>query len=127
MQRVVAPRFPLRLALVPLGGDARRRYSVEAELEDASGARLARLVARSGYVDGDHRELRLVFTECCATQDCDDTLTCRDCACADPEIDPRDLLPESDAGAGMDAGSADAGPDDVGTTDAPAAGGAVTP
>ncbi len=115
VQTVVAPRFPLRLALVPLGGDARRRYAIEAELEDGSGARLARLVARSGYVDGDHRELRLVFTECCAAQNCDDTLTCRDCACADPEIDPRDLLPGSDAG--VDAGM-DAGPTDAGTTDA---------
>lgn len=122
-QTVGEPRFPLRLALVPLQGDVSRRYEVRAELRNG-GLPVAHLLARSGYVPGDHRELHLTFTQCCVDAACGAEQTCRACACTDPDIDPEDLLPVDppDAGAPGDAGDAgavDAPALDAGTEDAP--------
>ncbi|MBX7194192.1 MAG: hypothetical protein K1X94_19210 [Sandaracinaceae bacterium] len=110
--------FPARIALVPAGGDARRRYRVDLVALDASGVPLARHRVISGFVEGATLSLPVFLESCCADVACGDDETCRACACAPAAIDPGELEPlASDAGA-PDAPLPDVGPVDASGPDA---------
>jgi hypothetical protein len=68
------------LPLIPRGGDAARRYTVEAELR-AGATTIARQRADSGYVADELREVRLLFADACTGLDCGDAATCRAGGC----------------------------------------------
>ena len=76
-----AADLPVRLPMVPRDGDASRRYEVVGELYDADGALLGRQRAIGGYVEGELREILLVFTADCLGLACGQRSTCRGEAC----------------------------------------------
>ena len=90
-----AVRWPLRVPLVPRGGDAARTFVVEAQLLDAAGVPVAWVRARSGYVAGELREILLCFEDDCRAEACGDTVT--------------DCLAGPDAGPGRSCGSCRSG------------------
>jgi len=53
--------FPTTVPVRPCGGDASRRFTVEGILEDAGGARVGSVSARSGFVEGERTHLFLMF------------------------------------------------------------------
>jgi hypothetical protein len=89
-----APQWPLSMAIIPRGGDARRGYHITAVLTDVDGKQIAVLRARSGFIAGQTRELRLYFTvECLDTASlrCEELQTCSFGDCVSGLRDPRDL------------------------------------
>ncbi|MDQ3036057.1 MAG: MopE-related protein, partial [Myxococcota bacterium] len=70
-------RWPLRLPLVPEGGDASRAWTVEATLTDATGASVSRARSRGGYVAGAARESLLCLYDGCGSDAC----ACGDASC----------------------------------------------
>jgi hypothetical protein len=80
--------IPLRLALEPRGGDASRRYEIVLELRDEADSVLGRQRALSGYVDGEERELRLLFDDACVGVICGDGESCYEGACVDACVEP---------------------------------------
>lgn len=105
-------QWPLRLAMVPLEGDASRTYVVEAEALDITDARVGFVRARSGYVPAQTKELRLVLEDCCRGIECSADQTCRACGCAPAAIAPADL-PTYTEEARRDGGVVDGGLDTV--------------
>jgi hypothetical protein len=82
--------WPLRVPVVPEGGDAGRGWIVEAELLDASGALVSAARAHGGYVSGEVHEALLCLTPGCAALACtacadarSDCTTCARGACVD--------------------------------------------
>ena len=70
--RAVDPEsaWPLRLPLVPEGGDADRSWAVEATLTDADGEIVSIARARGGYVAGAPREAGICLADGCASEPC---------------------------------------------------------
>jgi hypothetical protein len=85
--------WPLRLPLVPLGGDPSRGWAVEATLRDASDAVVAVGRLRGGYVEGSLQHTLLCLFDGCASSPCGSLApacvsggtceTCRTGACID--------------------------------------------
>ena len=98
------PERPLRVVVVPAGGDAMRRFSVEATaLGGGQSLGVVRTVSRFQLRDVVTIELR--FEACCARVPCDETQTCRSCQCvsASEEMPDASVIhadaPAPDAGA----------------------------
>lgn len=136
MQPVSGVRFPLRVAVVPEGGDATREFTVTATARSRTGTSLGTVRGRTRFVPSSLRELRLVIEGCCAALSCSTEQTCEDCACAmlvtsapeslptfvpgDAQVEPSDGSIEApDAGA-PDASAIDASAIDTGSVDASA-------
>jgi hypothetical protein len=83
--------WPLRLPLVPEGGDASRGWTVEATLLDPGGASVSTSRVRGRYAEGATREVALCLFDGCAGEVCTDACTttrcssCRAGSCADAE------------------------------------------
>ncbi len=115
--------FPVRVALVPRGGDASRTYRVEAQALDGS-TPLAVTRAISGYVAKRTLSLAMVLENTCLGVACTDvTRTCASGSCQTiTPVDPSTLptyVPPGSADAGGDAaipsdGGSDAGDGSVG-------------
>jgi hypothetical protein len=93
---IEAPQLPLRVGLVPLGGDATRFYNVTVTAYDARHTFLAQARLISGYLPGTLRFARLVLQDACLrVERCEGSqespLTCRDGACVDPHVAVEDL------------------------------------
>lgn len=105
--------FPVEVALLPLRGDATRRYLVLAEAVDASGTTLARVRAISGYVPGRTLSLALTLEDACnGVLSCANGQTCRAGVCSTAVVPTEDLtpyVPPNPSDAGTDAGLGDAG------------------
>jgi hypothetical protein len=120
--------LPFDTVLTPEGGDASRRYRVEALAEDVSGVAFVSISAISGYTPGETRVLHLRLSADCRDVFCADELTCRRTRCESAEIAPASLprLGEAppdvstfDGGAAHDAGVPDAQGLDAYDLDAP--------
>jgi hypothetical protein len=86
--------WPLEISLVPLGGDATRRYEVVATAFDGNGDPLARVRAISSYRRGEILELPMVFRDSCVGASqflCGAQLTCVSGECVSAVIDPESL------------------------------------
>lgn len=73
--------FPLRVAIVPIGGDPDRTYEVIATT--VSGGQTWETRAISGFVRGERRELRMRIENACRAVACDANTTCRNGSCVD--------------------------------------------
>ena len=96
--------YPIRIAIVPRGGDAGRRYDVR--VTAVSGALTWSTRAISGFVPGERRELRMRLEDACRTRTCPSDQTCRADMCVPIEVDPSMLVPpgtEVDASRTVDA------------------------
>jgi hypothetical protein len=93
--------LPLDVALVPLAGDATRRFRLEATALDATGDELGTVRVFSGFVAERTFSIRLVLEDCCRTVRCSAQETCRACGCAPDALDP----PGEDAAVRVDASS----------------------
>lgn len=92
-------RFPVRASLIPLGGDATRRFRFEATAYDAAEQELGTVRALSSFSRGRTGTIRLVLEDCCRSVRCAVDETCRSCACV-----PAMTMPISeDAGTPIDA------------------------
>ncbi|MCS6799310.1 MAG: hypothetical protein NZ898_12440 [Myxococcota bacterium] len=112
-RRVSEPAWPIDMTLVPVGGDASRLFEVEATARDVTGALVAQVRLRSGFVAGRAREVRLVLEDRCRGVDCGPKRTCRAGTCVEPdEPDPTDGLDGGVDGGGGGRCSADAECDD---------------
>ena len=119
--------YPIRIAIIPRGGDAGRRYDVR--VTAMSGALTWSTRAISGFVPGQRRELRMRLEDVCRTRVCPTDQTCRADACVPIEVDPSMLVPpgtEVDASRAVDAAvppgtdaAMDAFPTDTPRPDAP--------
>lgn len=117
---IAHPELPLKVGLVPLGGDATRIYDVVVTAYDADGQFVAATRLISGYVPERIRYARLVLEDACIGVDgCEGEdsapLSCRHGACVDPRVDPLALsahqagadLPELDLEPAPDAAAED--------------------
>ena len=83
--------WPLRVPLVPEGGDASRGWTIEATLLDPEGASVSIARVRGRYAAGAAREVALCLFDGCAGERCGDACTidgcssCRAGTCADSE------------------------------------------
>ena len=128
MQPVSGVEFPLRVAVVPEGGDATREFTVSATARSRTGTSLGTVRGRTRFVPSSLRELRLVIEGCCAALSCSTEQTCEDCACTALVTIAPDSLPTfvpGDAQVGIDgsieepdASAPDAGPIDAAAVDA---------
>ncbi|MBN8613826.1 MAG: VCBS repeat-containing protein [Deltaproteobacteria bacterium] len=128
MQPVSGVRFPLRVAVVPEGGDPTREFTVSATARSRTGTSLGTVRGRTRFVPGSLRELRLVIEGCCAALSCSTEQTCEDCTCATlvtsapeslPTFVPGDAQVASDGSiAAPDADSIDASSVDADSVDA---------
>ena len=113
---------PVRIGLTPRGDDATRILSLTATARDPTGASIATVRLRTGFVAGQIKHIILHFDDACRAVVCPDDQTCREGACVSSAVDaaslpdfPADggIAPIIDAGpsleAGLDAGL-DAGP-----------------
>jgi hypothetical protein len=75
------PYWPVRLALVPDGGDAGREYLVIAEALNVHGIAFARATLLSNFVDGELRYAHLLFEDSCNDVTCQSTETCNNGQC----------------------------------------------
>lgn len=119
---VTPVRFPLSIALVPVGNDPSRTYRVEvtALAADASEIVTARVV--SGFVSRRTLRLELPLEGCCRGVTCTAGAVCRGCRCQPEDVDVRTLGDLDDDAGAPDAWSppADAwAPDAVVPPDAP--------
>lgn len=114
-------RWPVRIALVPQGGDASRVFDVEVEALTSTNARSGIVRARSGYVPHRTKELALLLEDCCRAVECSAEESCRGCTCGSKDVPPDSLpdLPDAphDASVRRDAGPNDTGVADVGVDD----------
>ena len=117
----MATRFPVTLPLVPRGADATRTYAIAADVLGEGGAVVSTQRVRSGYVDGELREIRVRFTDLCRMELCGARTTCRGGRCVDACVVPS---PRGDTGLRL-CDASDAGPLDAAIFDAalPDAGG----
>ncbi|MEM7608348.1 MAG: LamG-like jellyroll fold domain-containing protein [Myxococcota bacterium] len=75
--------FPLTLPLSPLGGDARRRFHVVADLFDASGTLFQRQVRLGGFTADERRRVVVRFDPACdEVLECESEQTCFGGTCA---------------------------------------------
>jgi hypothetical protein len=104
--------WPVRIALVPEGNDARRVFRIHAEARDGDGVTVVRTQVLSGYVEGRTKLLEVWLEDACRGVACGSGERCLGGACVDEAVDPTTLpdLPDVPADAGTDAGS-DAGSD----------------
>ena len=96
--------YPIRIAIVPRGGDSGRRYDVRVRAE--GGGQVWETRAISGFVAGQRRELRMRLEDACRTITCPSEQTCRGGDCVPIEVDPSMLVPpgtEVDASRSVDA------------------------
>jgi hypothetical protein len=124
-----APMFPVRVALVPRGGDSTRRYQVTASAHAADGSLLAEARVISGYVPDAIRYARLVLQDAClGVGACGEAaelpLTCSRGVCADPRADVGSFASDRNASSPIEhrplgTMSADGGAPDGGTTTSP--------
>jgi hypothetical protein len=117
-----APTFPIRVALVPRGGDSTRRYQVTASAHAADGSLLAEARVISGYVPDAIRYARLVLQDACiGVAACGAAaelpLTCSRGVCADPRADVGSFSSDRNASAPIEQQPLDTAPTDAGTTD----------
>ncbi len=77
------PSLPLTLPVVPRGGDATRRFELEALSRGEGGAVLGVLRARGGFALNNQSSLSLVFTTACIEARCGARETCRSGVCED--------------------------------------------
>jgi hypothetical protein len=105
-----AVAWPVRVALVPEGNDARRVFRIHAEARDGGGVTVVRTQVLSGYVEGRTKLLEIWLEDACRGVACGTGERCLGGACVDEAVDPTTLpdLPDVPADAGTDAGS-DAG------------------
>jgi hypothetical protein len=96
--RTFAPDWPVRLAVLPLGGDAKHEFraSVQAIRED--GTAVVSASVRTGFIPDSKRYVQLRLTAACVDRDpeCDQDSTCRAGECVSAHV-PRDALCESSA------------------------------
>lgn len=117
---------PVRIAITPRGGDATRILSFVATARDATGASLATVRLRTGFVAGQIKHLILRFDDACRAVSCADDETCSEGACASSAVDAVSL-PDYPADGGVPL-LADAGippPRDAGSSPPPSDGGAL--
>ena len=117
-----APAFPIRVALVPRGGDSTRRYQVTASAHAADGSLLAEARVISGYVPDAIRYARLVLHDACiGVGACGEAaelpLTCNRGVCADPRADVGSFSSDRNASAPIEQQPFGTTPTDAGTTD----------
>jgi hypothetical protein len=111
----LGPQWPLVIALVPEGGDARRSFRIEVTAVGDEGE-LVRARVISGFVAERTKLLPLVLEDACIGPDsltCGHLETCRAGTCTDAVVDPTTLedFEPPDAGPSDDAGGVDAGGD----------------
>lgn len=87
--------WPRVLPLEPKGGDASRRFEVEATAYDVAGKVITTVRAISGYIEHRQLVLRLVLEDACIEVECGDEETCRSGKCTSAVVDPADLAPFS--------------------------------
>jgi len=73
--------LPLSVSLVPIDGDASRRYSVEVGLVDAGGDEFATQTAEGTFVENALREIWLRFEDACLDTECGFGRTCIEGTC----------------------------------------------
>lgn len=107
-----ATSFPVRLPLIPRGGDPSRTYLIVADVLDGDGAVIARQRVSSGYVRDELRYIRVHFSDVCGDELCAVGTTCIDGDCVDDCALPASS-PEAERMAceTADAGTADAAVD----------------
>lgn len=83
------PSWPVRLAMVPLAGQAEREFRLSVEAKDDASAVLVRASLQAGYVQGSKRYVALFLAASCLDHvpDCDEDSTCRAGACVSAKID----------------------------------------
>ena len=111
---------PIRVALTPRGDDATRIVLLVATARDATGASLATVRARTGFVAGQIKHLVIRFDDACRAVTCAEDETCHEGACVSAAVDAASL-PDYPADGGV-VPLADAGippPVDAGSTPPP--------
>ena len=98
-------RFPVEAILLPLGGDATRRFRFEATAVDAAGQELGTVRTLSSFSSGRTGTIRLTLEDCCRSVRCAAEETCRGCGCVPAIIEPisEDASVGSDAHVSVDA------------------------
>ncbi|MDB4977695.1 MAG: uncharacterized protein JWN48_6036 [Myxococcaceae bacterium] len=87
-QELVAPSFPLRVALVPRQGDASRVWQVIVTARAEDGAFVAQARVISGYVPNSIRYARLLLENACIdVEGCAESQSCRAGSCVDARAD----------------------------------------
>lgn len=103
-----ASELPLSFGVVPPEGDAETTVLVEAEAQDAAGAVVVVVAARTGFVAERSLLLRMLLQRSCRSAVCGEAETCIDGVCESDRVDPT-TLPPITPGAERDAGRADGG------------------
>lgn len=80
------PWFGLRL--VPRADDASRRFSFVAEAFDDAGDSLGVQTVEGGYVEGEVREIWIVFDDACVDEACPDGFRCQEARCVERCVEP---------------------------------------
>jgi hypothetical protein len=86
----IMPHWPIRLALVPMAGDAGREFRVTVEARDTNDALLVSARVISGFVANRKRYLSLWLSQSCLhhTPECDRDATCRAGECVPARAAP---------------------------------------
>ncbi|MEM9193116.1 MAG: hypothetical protein AAGF12_28340 [Myxococcota bacterium] len=80
--------WPLEISLLPLGGDATRRFQVEAILVDSANAILGTERAAGAFVADELREIQLFFDANCGGVVCGSQETCEAGSCVSACLEP---------------------------------------
>ncbi len=89
---IEAEQDPMRVPLVPKGGDASRPFEITVELFEEAGPNeltsLGQQTAVGGYVDKELREVWLAFDDTCEHALCAEGYRCQDGMCVENCVDP---------------------------------------
>lgn len=84
--------WPLRVAVLPEGGDASRQFQVTLEARDDAGELVVVVSARTGFVRDDIRELPLDMVASCQNRfGCGAGMTCATSGCVSAAVDVNSL------------------------------------
>jgi hypothetical protein len=111
------PKWPVKIAIAPKGGDASRSYVVTADSMDAHDALVAQARVLSGFVSGELRYVYLLLEDACLGKQCTDTAqTCHAGACVSAQVaadtlstHPPTPLSGGKSDAGLNPAASDAG------------------
>ncbi len=106
VQDIKPLKLPLRVAVLPLFGDAKRRFVLTATALDAQQGLVAQVRLVSGYVADEVHYARILLDDACLDTKCDGTLdTCSNGRCVSAQADaasfstdPKHPKPVSTAG-----------------------------
>jgi hypothetical protein len=118
------PHWPVRLAVIPLGGDAKREFELTLGAQREDGTTLVETRVHTGFVADAKRYHRVLLSEDCLGLACGPNSTCRKGSCVSAHVATRALVasacsgrscrPSSGAEEGGDPdAAADGGPNDA--------------